>query len=326
MKNTNIRAAGARLLFALLVCSAWPVAQAADVAVNCGARKNNSITAALAGLIRSGPNTIRISGDCNEAVSIDGYDRLTLIGNPTATINDPTPDQGADYEDTTVLNIMDSDRVVVQAIAVNGGAQGISCSGYSVCRLFDVHVRGSLGNGVTYARSSGFIADNTIIEDNAGAGLVVVNGANVNLIPMNTTSVPIIRGNGAGANVTDDSHLQVSGVIRDNTGNGITAERGSNVRILGDPESGWGIVTGNGGHGLFLRASTGVVSFATITGNTGNGVQVAQLSYARFQGANTISGNAAPDIDCSSATAATLAATTSGVSGGGTTDCVEPAP
>jgi len=319
------------LISAVLICAAWPLAQAADVAVNCGAKKNNSITAALAGLSKGGPNTVRIAGNCLEAVAIDGYDRLTLIGNPTATINDPTPEQGEEYEDTTVLSIADSDHVLVQAITVNGGAQGISCSGYSICRLVDVHVHNSLGNGVTYVRSSGFIADNTIIEDNAGAGLQVMNGSNVSLIPLNTTSVPIIQANGAGAIVTDDSHLQVSGVIQNNTGAGITAERGCNVRILGDPAAGWGFVTGNSGRGLFLRAATAHIRFATITGNASNGVEIAQLSLVRFTGPNTFTGNdsgsgaAALDVECSATTSVAIGGA-SGVAGGGVTNCVAETP
>ncbi len=87
------------------------VAQAAIVNVNCNANKNNSINVALGKLNKRGPNTVRVSGNCNEAVVIDGFDRLTLEGNPTATINDPTPSPDPDLEDTTVVDIQDSDHV-----------------------------------------------------------------------------------------------------------------------------------------------------------------------------------------------------------------------
>ena len=302
-----------------LVVSAVAVpAHAADVSVNCSARKNNSINAALAILIKGGPNTVRVSGICNEAVAISGFDRLTLIGNPTATINDPTPNQGSD-EDTSVVSIFDSDRVVVQGITVNGGAEGIGCTGFSVCRLQDVHVQGSLGNGVNFARSSGFVVDNTVIENNAENGLAVVNGSNVSLFPSTDTApVPIIRDNtGGGVSVNDDSHFSLIGTVRDNGGDGIVADRSANLRLIG------ATVTGNGGRGLFLRASTARIQTTSITGNTGNGIEVANLSLARIQGGNTVAGNGTWDVNCSSATAVTL-----GILNliGADTNCVEPAP
>ena len=111
----------------------------------------------------------------------------------------------------------------------------------------------------------------------------------------------------------------MAGSIQDNTGTGITAERGSNVRVFGE-------VTGNGGRGLYLRSSTAAVTGATITGNTTNGVVVANLSFATFTAGNTITSNGSPDIDCASTTAVTIGATSSTNTGGGTTDCVEPAP
>jgi hypothetical protein len=316
LESTLPRAAA---LCFLAICWTCPAAQGANVTVNCGAKKNNSISAALAALVKSGPNTIQISGICNEAVTIDGMDRLTIIGDPTATINDPTPSSDPEVEDTTVIAIWDSDRIVVQGITVNGGATGIGCFWYSVCRLIGVQVHGALGEGVSYARSSGIVGDDTLIENNGGAGLSAVAGSNVLVIPLKTTTVPTIRNNGSGIRVVDGSHLTMAGSIQDNTGTGITAERGSNVRVFGE-------VTGNGGRGLYLRSSTAAVTGATITGNTTNGVVVANLSFATFTAGNTITSNGSPDIDCASTTAVTIGATSSTNTGGGTTDCVEPAP
>ncbi len=313
MKNFRPTGLLVVLLFSLVLTT---LAQAADVNVNCNdPKKNNSINAALASLSKGGPNTIRVSGTCNEAVVIDGFDRLTLVGNPTATVNDPTPTT-PELEDTTVILITDSDRVGVQGITVNGGAAGITCQAFSVCILRDVHVHNSVGAGVQYARSSGFIFDNTVIEDNGGNGLTVVNGSNVSVFgdPVG----PIIQDNGfSGVNVTNDSHFQLTvGTVLNNGINGINAQRGSNVNLFGT-------VTGNGSHGLSLSSSTATIQEATITGNTGNGVRVANLSLARFLGA-TVSGNSAPDVNCTSTTAVTTEATTE--IGAGTTNCTEPAP
>lgn len=302
-------------LSAIFVASA---AGAADVSVNCGAKKNNSINAALAQLAKGGPNTVRVSGTCNEAVAIDGFDRLTLLGNPTATINDPTPDQGPDFEDTAVVRVSDSDRVVIQGISVNGGFQGIVCQSFSICRIQDVHVQGALNTGVQFARSSGFVSGNTVIEGN-GVGLGVANGSNVSVFPSSDgLSIPVVRNNsGTGANVVDHSHLSVTASIEDNGGDGIALERSCNLRLFD------AIVTGNGGRGLFLRASTARILLATMTGNSGNGVEAAHLSLVRFTETNTIVGNGSPDVNCTSATAVTIGVAGTG---GGTTSCTEPAP
>lgn len=182
-------------------------------------------------------------------------------------------------------------------------------------------MHGSVGFGVQYARSSGSIRDNTVIEDNGGAGLFVINGSNVNMTTFFTTVAPTIQNNGGGATVRDDSHLQVFATVQNNGGNGISALRGSNVRLL------FGTITGNGGNGLLLRGSTAQIFGSTITGNVGNGVQVSNLSSADFAGENTINSNGAPDINCASATAVTTGATDpDNLGGGGTTNCIEPAP
>lgn len=310
MRNSRPTSVSVVLLSALIFTA---MAQAADVTVDCSAKKNNSINAALATLSKGGPNTIRVSGICNEAVLIDGFDRLTLVGNPTATINDPTPSP-PETEDTNVINISDSDRVVLRNLVVNGGVTGIACGLYSVCHLLDVHVHNSVDTGVLVFRSSAVIGDSTVIEDNAGSGVLAGGGANVHVIPFNTNVAPTIQQNGVGVTVVDDAHVTIFGAVQNNAGDGINLQRGSNIRLFGT-------VTGNGGSGLFLRSSTARIAASTITGNSGSGVTVANLSFASFAG-NDITGNGAPDVNCTSATAVT----TGSAGGGGTTNCTEPAP
>ena len=59
--------------------------------------KNNSISAALAALVKSGPNTIRDFRHLQRVPSRStAWSRLTIIGNHTATINDPTPSSDPD--------------------------------------------------------------------------------------------------------------------------------------------------------------------------------------------------------------------------------------
>jgi hypothetical protein len=294
------------------------LAHAADVSVDCSGtnkKKLPSITAALASIPKVGPNTIHISGTCNEAVVVDGLDRLTMVGDGTASINDPNP-QPPDLEDTAVLSINNSDHIEVQNITVNGGAEGIQCAGFSVCRLTAVHVQNSVATGVQFVRSYGFIFDDSVIENNAGVGLAATAGSNVNVIPLNTSTNPIIRTNGVGIQVADNSHVQTVATVQNNSADGIQVFRGSNIRLLVGT-----VVSGNGGRGVFLRDSSGLFSQSSIIGNTGSGVNLGPLSFAQFSG-TTVSGNGSPDVNCASVTAATTGATTVG----GATNCTEPAP
>jgi len=291
-------------------------AHAADVSVDCSKKK--TITAALASLTKLGPNTVHISGACNEAVNIDGFDRLTLVGDGTASINDPTPTSDPDLEDTTMIFIANASRVDIQNITVNGGAVGIGCYAFSVCRLFGVHVQGSAGNGVEFVRAYGFIYDNSVIENNRFNGLQVTAGGDVNVIPANTSTQPIFQNNGAGVVATDNSHVQLVATVQNNQADGIDVIRGSNLRLLATS-----LVTGNSGRGIFVRDGSAVMQ-ASVTSNTGFGVSLGNLAFVQFSGA-TVTGNgggSVVDVHCGSVTAATTGASTTG----GTTDCTEPAP
>ena len=111
--------------------------------------------------------------------------------------------------------------------------------------------------------------------------------------------------------------------ITGSSGNGVSAQ-GSVVRLQGG-----NTINANGANGVVLRnTSTLAISGAdTITANGGNGVALGHLSFLRM-GAATISGNAAPDVNCSVTTAKTQGTGGSATPnlGGGTTNCTEPAP
>src|SRR5437879_2090357 len=100
---------------------------ARTVEVNCGSHKGpvSSITSALAQLDPAGPNNIVVSGVCTENVLIQSFDRLILKGTAGATINDASNGAGI------VVDIEDSQRVTVQGLTINGGANGIVCESFS---------------------------------------------------------------------------------------------------------------------------------------------------------------------------------------------------
>ena len=83
----------ARYVFAsILLLSAGSVAQALTLSVDCSSKERiNSIGAALKvlqGPLGSLPNTINVSGACNENILIQNMDRLTLNAVGGASITD----------------------------------------------------------------------------------------------------------------------------------------------------------------------------------------------------------------------------------------------
>jgi hypothetical protein len=292
------------------------VTQAANPNVRCNDRDRSTINGALKLLDPRGPNTLTVSGSCHENVVIQGFDRLTLIATPGTSIND------ASGGTAFVLDIRDSQRVTVQNFIVNGGAEGVVCESFSLCRLNGNTVQGSSDSGVEVLHSRASLRDD-IIQNNAGPGLSILQSADV------TASGITLQGNQgeAGADVRAHSTLTASNTTaRNNTFDGMFAIDNSTIILFG------GTITNNGENGITVSAASLVrftvpVSGTTIvTNNFGSGVEVDDLSFARFQpGGQTITGNnlggRAFDVTCRPQFSATR-----GVAniGGGTTNCIEP--
>jgi hypothetical protein len=338
-------------------------AYGAEVTVECGKKKTTnftSINTALATLSKQGPNTIHVSGPCKEAVLVDGYEDLTIIGSgPSASISDPTPSVS---DDNDVVDIMQSRNVTVQGLTINGGILGVACFQFSVCYVREMLVQGQSDTGVGYFRSSGFV-DNTTIQNTQFGGLAAFHNSNViygsNLF--GTPGTATIQNNGTvdngsvGVNVQNGSHVTLlrATIQNHSGGDGVAVSFGSNLRLLVSStitgNAGNGIVvsgavariqnggetvsiTNNGGSGIAL-ANTATLQAQgpgnlNITGNTGNGISVGHLSFLRLGGGRTITGNGSPDVNCSSVTSVTIGTGGSATPnlGGGTTNCTEPAP
>jgi hypothetical protein len=90
-------------------------AHAVDLNVKCGQKGlPNTINGALKLLNPEGPNTLTVSGTCNENVLIYGFNRLKLRTTTGATINDASGGTGF------VVDIDDSTDVVLNGFTING--------------------------------------------------------------------------------------------------------------------------------------------------------------------------------------------------------------
>ena len=296
------------LFVSIVVGVASQCAQAANLSVNCDRDgRINKAVRLLAVTNPQGPNSITVTGACQENIVIQSMDRLTLITKNGAAIAD------ASSGSKDVIDILDSQRITIKGFTINGGLFGILCSSGSLCRFSGNTIEGGAA-GLLIEHSRAESTGN--IMQNLNEGLVVRQGADV-LSTGNT-----MQGNvDTGILVNAGGSLYGVGAIVRNNVDGVQVRNHSTLRMTGSA------ITGNGGVGVLLLEASGVF-FDTgndITGNLLSGVNVNDLSFAQFQlPDNKVVGNTGqPDVVCNPQFSGTRGALTN--IGGGTTNCVEPA-
>jgi hypothetical protein len=292
----------------LIVSAATSTVYAAPIKVDCG--KGGSINSTLASLTSSGNTrgvTILVTGTCRENIVIAAFDNLALQASPISTIQDQT--NGSQ----PVVVIFNSNNVALVGFTINGGSSGVDCAPDSFCQLYLNRIQQSY-EGVRFASSHGIVSSNNI--SNSGySGISVLEGASVS-----TTSNTISGSGLAGMLVGYGSTLTaVSDIVQNNlTGVQViqkSALRATDLTITGN--RGDGVLLLSGSTAAFQQSNIGNV----ITGNSGNGASVNDLSFAEFDDTNNVSGNLTqPDVACNPQYSATRGAGTVG----GTTNCTEP--
>jgi len=288
-----------------LVLLAPAAANAKDVSVDCNNRKkDNSIQAALDALDKQGPHTITVSGTCVEYVTINGFDRLTLLANPGASINDPV----AAAPEGPVVRVTYSRLVVVDGFTTNGGINGITCFAFAACHLLNNTVQNAVDFAVVIGRHSSAELFNNTIQNSAGGlqvtfgGDVVVFGGTIQGITSTTDPEdPNFLGYPA-VDVSQHAYLRISRgglpnvLIQNNTFDGVRVSANSTLQIFSRPVT----ITSNGGSGIALNHGSvlEMQGAPIITDNGGNGVWVGESSFAFIPPETTLSGNAEPQVAC----------------------------
>lgn len=337
MKQNRSAFFSSLLVVLLALGGTSPVAQAGTVAVDCQAKKGNSINDALALLTKQGPHTINISGTCTEAIVIENFDDLTLAGTPGTTLNSPTnPEFGV------VIWIAKSRSVTIRDLIINGdpdlefGTGGISCGFFSDCILINVTIQNGV-NGITYARSTGIVGDDAIVQNNACQGVIAIRNSHVRVGAWPASGSATIRNNGSadcggtGIHIDDESYVDMFNSSVQNTvaGNGVTVNFDSFLGLFNSTITGNDAAGISGGPSAFVRLrNSGAGGTNTITGNAQSGIILRDLSFLQINGSRSISGNGAPDVLCSKSSAKTAGTGGSATPnlGGGTTNCTEPTP
>ena len=134
------------LLFSTILAAAAPTPNLVAIRnVNCD--KGQSLNATLAKMNKFSPATVVFTGTCNEYVVVDGFDNLTLTGEPGATIQQPNtaPPPTPPF----VLSVKASRSVTFSKFAVRSQASVTSCigigGGSTDIMLRDISTDGSWG-------------------------------------------------------------------------------------------------------------------------------------------------------------------------------------
>jgi hypothetical protein len=298
------------LAWAAMVLVVVPgTARAATLKVACGQKSTfptiNSALKALSSFSPQGPNTVEVSGSCHENVVIQGFNRLTLIAKPGASINDASG--GVAF----VVDIEDSTDVSLRDLTVNGGYIGVFCGNFSICRFDGDTIQGASQAGVQVVQSRATFDTNTI--QNNLIGITSLESSSVR----SNGGLVVQQNQSSGVVVDTGSSFAAFGTNIQN--NGYAGIEGSLASLLVVDSS----ITGNLFGILALSHSQVSLGGNTITGNGLNGVVVRDLSFVLFGGPNNITGHPSGlDVDCQPQFPATRGALTN--IGGGVTNCVEP--
>lgn len=291
------------LLATSALIAAAATADAATLRVTCGGHDGlTTIGAALRALQGSenhGPNTINVSGNCNEDVVIQSMDHLALNAVNAASISDPS------HGVNPTLVIDDSRDVSVNNFVINGGSPGVvgqdvvDCQNGSLCRLNGNTVQNSAnGGGIGVWYASHAVIAGGVLRNTGWAGLVAGNYGQAQAFGV------LVQGNATGVFEYNGARVQfVNSTSSGNFGDGFTLRGGAELICAGCT------INGNQGDGIHAeQSSSAVLQFYfgptsnlpySVTGNTGAGVSLTNLSGATFRNHGSVASNAGPfDVAC----------------------------
>ena len=266
-----------RLLVVCLVflCAAG-AAYATDVIVDCtGSIPGSypSLSAALAAIPPTGPNSIGIFGACSDNSFIYGYsDLIIYAADSSANITAANPNR-------LILTIDGSSRLTLYGIAFTGG-RGIGIFNESTVFASGLTIQNSNRQGVQVFDSL-LQLDTTTIANNGRNGLYV-DGSTVSL-----NGGVTLRDNGrygviAGSSskfTASDGGPGFPNVFQNNQAGGVGADGGCYLNLAGDNR-----ILNNGSYGILILHTTTLylTGGAQVSGNAGPGLHIGETSHGEF--------------------------------------------
>jgi len=251
-------------LVAFRAMAAGPVV----VAVDCD--KGKSINDKVTGLDVDKEYIVQVSGTCNEAVLIANFEgvSLQLVGNPTATLNNPG------VPGAPVVNVVESRQVTISGLTINGATRMTNCRN---C-FFNNNIVNSPATGITFFQSQGVMQGNKIY----------------------ITPTPQLGPVGVGVSALSDVGIfgnEIHGLGAPPVGLGISVNLSSQVRISGGVTAAAidGFTTGivvRDGSGLLSGGPLQCGTPSTVCISVNNNVQGARITSANaLLGGMTFDGN-----------------------------------
>jgi hypothetical protein len=270
---------GLKCLIGALCSLLLPIAAYANNAVvDCsGATPGafTTITAALATLPKTGPNFISVSGGpCTDNVLVRGFSDLFITSSgPSVTINPADPNR-------RLLNIFESQNVVVEGPFVFNGGLGIVVNRNSIAQFDSITIQNSTLQGL---RSIDSIVDisNSTISNSTRSGISSTGGS------MSVDGGVTVTGGAASGIVMLTGHLTLIGgdgtpgtenVISNNAAVGLVLSSTAEADISGDNRIDNNKLTGV----QALHTSSLFMSGGEILNNVGVGVHVGETSHGEF--------------------------------------------
>jgi hypothetical protein len=301
----NLNTSSKLALALLLVALAFSL-QAGDTSVKCDKK---SLADTIAKLDKSVPNTVIITGDCNEDIVISGYKDLTLNGLGGASIS-ATVFNPADFGASTTALSVENSNVTLRNLTINGGRDAVSCFSRSVCTLHDVTIPSGWGGAGAQEQSTLNIYGSSSITGLLGTAVGVFGASRVNMSPAAWGSGwdpadagPVLSGNDLGLHVQDGSFFRSDNVSITHNATGIFAQRNAMLKIFSRPEAGLPGLSFNTYEGIFMQLGVALQIGLPITDNGGDGIWIGALSSAQRAGGLSFSNNGGLDVSCNHPTA-----------------------
>jgi hypothetical protein len=296
---------------ALLTCVSAPAAATPNEVVSVRCDTGQTIGHALAKLDKMRPNVLRVSGTCRENVIVTGFDDLTIVGRPGATLL-PVP-AGFGIEVTA------SRQVSIEALTIRmtGAQRAMGFSACDACYVKDVTVDG--GQALYALQNSYVTVSRLTVTGNTGgwAGIAAFMSASVIVEDSSFDG----GGRACGLRAGENSTALIYRSEFRNFGVGILSQAGGQVTVYEDTtfaENDTGLSATNGGHiditkGLQGELAAHVVGNhvgisvdgnawlsvgqAEIAGNSAKGIVLNHHAFADLRAGTTITSNGGPGLE-----------------------------
>jgi len=209
---------------------------------------------------------IKLTGACYEDLAINRL-RVRILGDGDASI-------------VGNIRVLGPNDVLFRDLTITGPGGGLTVFNSRV-RLIDVRITTNEGPGIMLDEGGAIRMTRGEVSANAGPG-VFMTGSYAKL-----TDTRVIGNSGTGIGATGGSTLHIEGgAVSGNGVHGIDMMFSSSLSLWGTELSDNGIVEGYGAH--FSHGSSGEIHFATITGNSGEGVEAFANSAIHINGGSIV--------------------------------------